>query len=34
MKNDSFSLRLYRANSWLKRAEASEADDDIRFITL
>ena len=34
MKNDSFNLRLYRANSWLKKAEASEADDDIRFITL
>ena len=27
-------LRIYRSISWLKKAEASEADDDIRFITL
>ena len=26
-------LRIYRSISWLKKAEASEADDDIRFIT-
>jgi len=32
--SEALRLRIYRSISWLKKAEASEADDDIRFITL
>lgn len=32
--SEALRLRIYRSISWLKKAEESEADDDIRFITL
>lgn len=32
--SEALRLRIYRSISWLKKAEESEADDDIRFTTL
>ena len=32
--NTPFTLRIHRALSWLKRAEAAGEDDDVAFICL